>query len=189
MINRRRPSVSVDHVNCTMALPTIKSKAFPYRRGSNASENDFFDIPDEPLVAMFKRQFRRFRTWVILALFVMFMMWRRREKPPSLLPHLRYDEVDWSRYAYTTYATSETYLCNAVMVFEALQRLGSRAERVLFYPVEWDLVVENDFDRISQLLVMARNDYHVQLRPVVIEGIKMDGEGARIGMLRVIDQC
>lgn len=163
-----------------MALPTIKSKAFPYRKGSNASENDFFDIPDEPLVAMFKRQFRRVRTWVILALFIMFMMWHRRGKQsPSLLPHVHYDEVDWSRFAYTTYATSETYLCNAVMVFEALHRFGSRAERVLFYPQEWDLVVENDFDRISQLLVMAKDDYNVLLHPVVIEGIKTGGEGAR----------
>lgn len=164
-----------------MALPTIKSKAFPYRRGSNASENDFFDIPDEPIVAMVKRQFRRVRTWVILALFIMFMMWRHREKPPrqSLLPHIHYDEVDWSRYAYTTYATSETYLCNAVMVFEALQRFGSQAERVLFYPQDWDLVVENEFDRISQLLLMARDDYNVLLHPVFIEGIKTGREGAR----------
>jgi len=163
-----------------MALPTIKSKAFPYRKGSDVSENDFFDIADEPLLAMFKRQLRRVRTWVILALFIMFMMWRRREKqPPSLAPHIHYDEVDWSRFAYTTYATSETYLCNAVMVFEALQRFGSRAERVLFYPQEWDLVVENEFDRISQLLVMAKDEYKVLLRPVIIEGIQTGGEGAR----------
>ncbi|KAJ5684825.1 uncharacterized protein N7477_001170 [Penicillium maclennaniae] len=143
-----------------MALPTIRSKAFPYRRGSNASENDFFDIDDEPIVALVKRQFRRIRTWVILALFVLFIMWRHREKPPSsLLPHIHYDEIDWSRYAYTTYATSETYLCNAVMVFEALQRFGSRAERAsqaswdtstaklsAFGAVEYERVIHLDSD-------------------------------------------
>lgn len=162
-----------------MALPSIKSSAFPYRRGSTASENDFFDIPDEPWVALAKRQLHRVRTWVILALILMFIMWNRRARPPpSVLPHVHYDEVDWSRFAYTTYATSETYLCNALMVFESLDRVGSRADRLLFYPKEWDLVVENEFDRISQLLVMAKEQYHVQPVPVAIEEIKTVDPGA-----------
>lgn len=161
-----------------MALPTIKSSAFPYRRGSGASENDFFDIPDESIWAIAKRQLRRVRTWVILVLLVLFMIWLRRESPPpSAHPHLHYDQVDWSRYAYTTYATSEAYLCNAVMVFEALRRLGSRAERVLFYPKEWDLIVDNDSDRISQLLLMAKEDFKVQMVPSTIDGIKKEAEG------------
>lgn len=167
-----------------MALPTIKSSAFPYRRGSTGSEDDFFDIPDEPMWAIAKRQLRRVRTWIILAVLFMILMWRRRERPPpSALPHIHYEEVDWSRYAYTTYATSETYLCNCVMVFEALHRLGSRAERVLFYPKEWDLIVESDSDRISQLLLMAKDDYNVQVVPSTIEGIKKEAEGALLCFL------
>lgn len=162
-----------------MALPSIKNSAFPYRRSSAASEDDFFDIPDEPAWAIAKRQLRRVRTWVILAVFVMLIIWQRRARPPpSALPHVHYDEVDWSRFAYTTYATSETYLCNCVMLFEALHRLGSRAERVLFYPKGWDLIVESDSDRISQLLLMAKEDYKVQMVPSPIEGIKTGAEGA-----------
>ena len=83
-------------------------------------------------------------------------------------PTLRYKNVDWSRYAYSLYATSSPYLCNAVMVFEALSRLGSKADRVLFYPQEWDLEIESASDRDSQLLVISRDRYDVKLIPVKI---------------------
>lgn len=157
----------------------IKSSSFPYRRVSNASEKDFFDIPDEPCLSVVKRELRRIRTWVILLVLFVLIKWMRRPgPPPPPLPHIRYDEVDWSRYAYTQYATSETYLCNCVMVFEALHRLGSRADRLLFYPKEWDLVVDSDSDRISQLLVLAKDEYNVQMVPVTIEGIMAETGGA-----------
>ncbi|KAJ5897126.1 Glucose N-acetyltransferase 1 [Penicillium subrubescens] len=158
----------------------IKNPAFPYRRGSNASEQDFFDIPDESCLTVVKRELRRVRTWVVLLVFFVLIKWMRRTPPPPPpLPHIHYDEVDWSRFAYTQYATSETYLCNCVMVFEALHRLGSRADRLLFYPKEWDLVIDGDSDRISQLLVLAKDQYNVQMVPVAIEGIMAEtgGEG------------
>ncbi|KAJ5485695.1 Glucose N-acetyltransferase 1 [Penicillium diatomitis] len=162
-----------------MALPvSSKSSAFPYRRGSNASERDFFDIPDESIWAIVKRWLRRPRTWILLLVLLAMVHWMRRPRPAAVpLGHIHYDEVDWSRYAYTQYATSETYLCNCVMVFEALHRLGSRADRLLFYPKEWDLVIESGTDRISQLLVLAKEEYNVQLVPVVIEGIKSETGG------------
>ncbi|KAJ5151435.1 Glucose N-acetyltransferase 1 [Penicillium canariense] len=156
----------------------IKSSAFPYRRGSNTSEKDFFDIPDEPILSVAKRQLRHVRTWVVVLVLFLLIKWMRRTPlPPLPLPHIHYDEVDWSRFAYTQYATSETYLCNCVMVFEALHRLGSRADRLLFYPKEWDLVIEDDTDRISQLLVLAKEQYNVQMVPVTIEGIMAESAG------------
>ena len=54
------------------------------------------------------------------------------------------------------------------MVFEALARLGSKADRILLYPQEWDLEIESSSDRDSQLLVIARDRYDVKLIPVVI---------------------
>jgi len=154
---------------------TNKNSAFPLRRGSDASEDDFFDIPDESWSALLKRQLRYIRTWVILLVLLIFFLWPKPEKPPPQPnPHIHYEEVDWSRFAYTTYATSEAYLCNSVMIFEALKRHGSKAERVLFYPDEWDLIVEDDSDRISQLLLTAKNDYNVQMSPVKVEGIRKD---------------
>lgn len=153
----------------------VKSSAFPYRRGSGASDKDFFDIDDESIAQIAKRQLRRPRTWVtLLALFCILKWWYRAQPPPSPFSHINYSSVDWTRYAYTQYATSETYLCNSVMLFEALDRLGSQAERVLFYPQEWDLIVKNEADRISQLLRLAMEQYKVQLRPVIIEGVKVE---------------
>ena len=58
------------------------------------------------------------------------------------------------------------------MVFEALERLGSKAERVLFYPEQWDLIVENEVDRVSELLLMAKDLYRVMVIPIKIEGIE-----------------
>lgn len=63
-------------------------------------------------------------------------------------------------------------MCNCLMVFEALHRLGSKADRVLFYPEEWDLVVEDEYDRVSQLLLEAKHRYNVVLIPIKIEGIQ-----------------
>jgi hypothetical protein len=163
-----------------------KTSAYPYRRSSNASEKDFFDIPDESLVSIAKRQLRRLRTWAAIAILLIFILWHRHERPPPLpLPHIHYDEVDWSRFAYTQYATNEVYLCNSLMVFEALERLGSKAERVLFYPEQWDLIVENDVDRVSELLLMARNKYRVMVIPIKIDGVPDDNGKMPLKLIEV----
>ncbi|KAH8724629.1 glucose N-acetyltransferase 1 [Phaeosphaeriaceae sp. PMI808] len=75
------------------------------------------------------------------------------------------DEVNWLSYAYSLYATDSATLCHAVMLAEALDRLGSKADRVLFYPEYWDTVVSDSRDRDSQLLVLARDEYKVKLHP------------------------
>ncbi|KAL8724898.1 MAG: hypothetical protein Q9181_006633, partial [Wetmoreana brouardii] len=89
-------------------------------------------------------------------------------RSPEHAPSLRYKNVNWSRYAYFQYATSTAYLCNSVMLFEALDRLGSKADRVLLYPEQWDTQIESPTDRDSQLLVKARDWYKVRLVPVDI---------------------
>ncbi|KAF9889499.1 N-acetylglucosaminyltransferase [Aspergillus nanangensis] len=150
-----------------------KVPRLPLRRGSAASEDDFFDIPDEPCLAIVKRQLRHLRTWAIFAGLVLFILFLRRERPPPPpLPHIDYDKVDWSRYAYSQYATSSAYLCNAVMVFEALERVGSRAQRVLFYPENWDIGIETTRNRDSQLLQLAENRYNALLIPIDVEMVK-----------------
>ncbi|CAL5869960.1 uncharacterized protein PFLUO_LOCUS4193 [Penicillium psychrofluorescens] len=151
------------------------------RRDSAASEQDFFDIPDESCLAVIKRQLRHIRTWVLFAVLALFFLWSWRKgppPPPAPIPHINYNKVDWSRFAYTQYATSSTYLCNALMVFEALHRYGSRADRVLFYPQDWDLVVSDDNDRTSQLLMLAKEKYNVRVVPVSIEGLKKPDQEA-----------
>ncbi|MCJ1320023.1 N-acetylglucosaminyltransferase [Xylographa vitiligo] len=55
------------------------------------------------------------------------------------------------------------------MVFEALSRLGSKADRILMYPEEWDTNIANITDRDSQLLQKARNHYGAKLLPVKVK--------------------
>ena len=63
------------------------------------------------------------------------------------------------------------------MVFETLDRLGSKADRILLYPREWDVDIANTSDRDSQLLVKARDWYKVKLIPVdVLEAEDRKGE-------------
>ncbi|APA06062.1 hypothetical protein sscle_01g008320 [Sclerotinia sclerotiorum 1980 UF-70] len=81
--------------------------------------------------------------------------------------------IQWDKYAYITYATSKDHLCNALMLFESLQRLQSKAERVLLYPQLWkDAWVEDvhgtDMEIISKMLIQARDKYKVKLENVEI---------------------
>ena len=103
----------------------------------------------------------------------------------ALFPYLSHKSIDWSSYAYSSYATSTAYLCNSLLLFEALQRHGSKADRILFYPDDWDLSVRNDRDRESQLLVLARDQYNVKLVPVDMNAGGLDedeeDEGKRQG--------
>ncbi|MCJ1413033.1 N-acetylglucosaminyltransferase [Ptychographa xylographoides] len=124
-------------------------------------------------------QFRRLRPLLLTlaavgAIFYYSTHYHRRLFPPKHAPSFRYKDVDWRRFAYTQYATDSHYLCNSLMVFEALDRLGSRAERVLMYPEEWDTDVANQTDRDSQLLVKAVNAYNVKLVPVKVRKFRRD---------------
>ncbi|KAJ5781986.1 CAZyme family GT8 [Penicillium psychrosexuale] len=76
-------------------------------------------------------------------------------------------DVDWSRFAYTQYATDRSYLCNSLMIFEALHRLGSKADRVLMYPYDF-LLSENDSSPEARLLRFARDEYAVKLKPIKV---------------------
>jgi hypothetical protein len=85
--------------------------------------------------------------------------------------------INWSNYAYSLYATDSATLCHAVLIADALARLGSKADRVLFYPSHWDTVVSDSRDRDSQLLVLARDKYHVKLHPIELLAVGGITEG------------
>ncbi|RGP65900.1 hypothetical protein FLONG3_9032 [Fusarium longipes] len=76
--------------------------------------------------------------------------------------------VDWSQFAYTQYVTNSEYLCNSVMFFEALDRLSSRADRVMMYPSNM-IKTENDTSRDADLLIKARDEYNVKLIPITVQ--------------------
>ncbi|KAG5917467.1 hypothetical protein E4U42_007235 [Claviceps africana] len=78
--------------------------------------------------------------------------------------------VNWSKFAYVQYVTNSDYLCNSVMLFETLHRLGSRPDRLLMYPSS--MMAANtpvDHSNDARLLVKARNEYNVRLRPIEIQ--------------------
>lgn len=76
-----------------------------------------------------------------------------------------------SCFAYSQYATHVPYLCNAVMMFESLHRLGSAADRVLLYNQDWE---EGSKTYAGRLLSKAKNDFHVKLVPVKVSSAKGD---------------
>jgi hypothetical protein len=81
------------------------------------------------------------------------------------------DVTDWSKFAYIQYATSDEYLCNAVMVLQSLHHLKSRADRVLMYPKRM-LPNPEEMDgggsHEGELLVKARDEYGVKLMPIQV---------------------
>ncbi|TAQ88022.1 hypothetical protein B7494_g3637 [Chlorociboria aeruginascens] len=76
--------------------------------------------------------------------------------------------VDWSRFAYTQYVTNSEYLCNSVMLFEILHRLGSKADRLMMYPADMHLDSSSD-NRESRLLLKAQTEYGVHLMPIQVQ--------------------
>ncbi|EME42529.1 glycosyltransferase family 8 protein [Dothistroma septosporum NZE10] len=106
---------------------------------------------------------RRYRTLLATVLFALCLLFYWNTAPrraPKVVP------TDWSRFAYVQYVTDNHNLCNSYMVFEALHRYGSKAERVMLYPDQWDMEDESPQDRNSQLLIRAQKLWKVKLRPV-----------------------
>ncbi|KAJ5051618.1 uncharacterized protein L3040_001393 [Drepanopeziza brunnea f. sp. 'multigermtubi'] len=86
--------------------------------------------------------------------------------PAAVLSHD--GRVDWSRFAYTQYVTNREYLCNSVMLFEILHRLGSRADRLIMYP-DWMSPDPASSSVESQLLLKAQKEYKVKLVPIQVQ--------------------
>lgn len=78
------------------------------------------------------------------------------------------DNIDWSRFAYIQYATNTAYLCNSVMLFETLNRLHSKPERLILCPTTFS--VDGTEDSVeSRLLRKARDEYKVILVPIEVQ--------------------
>ncbi|KAB8264203.1 nucleotide-diphospho-sugar transferase [Aspergillus pseudonomiae] len=77
-------------------------------------------------------------------------------------------DVDWSRYAYVQYVTNTDYLCNSIMIFEALSRMNSQADRLMMFPSNFKL--DNDTTE-GKLLLKARDQCDVQLIPITYDRV------------------
>ncbi|KAK2627524.1 hypothetical protein QTJ16_003490 [Diplocarpon rosae] len=90
-------------------------------------------------------------------------------KPSYPPPSWDSSDVDWSRFAYTQYVTNLDYLCNSVMIFEALHRLGSKADRLLLYPSDYSATDSISDTPERRLLLKARTEYGVKLVPITVQ--------------------
>ena len=135
------------------------------------------DYPD-PLSFRWRRRY-----WVYIAvfLFIVYLLLPSHAAPSTSIDGSP-GAVNWSKYAYSLYATDSATLCHALLVFDALARLGSKADRVLFYPNYWDTLIRDSVDRDSQLLVMARDRYKVKLQPIQLLTV----EGRTKGMSHMV---
>ncbi|RDW83296.1 hypothetical protein BP5796_04787 [Coleophoma crateriformis] len=80
--------------------------------------------------------------------------------------------IDWSRFKYVQYVTTPEYLCNAVMIWSQIEEIGSRANRIMMYPSNWNQDAVNPVDLqptpIARMLEEAASKYFVQLYPVEV---------------------
>lgn len=140
------------------------------RRAFSPSKPGRYAPHPSPSPYLLSRRFRwLYLLLVILAVYLYFSSKNLNpfstHGPIPYAPSLRFTSIDWSRYAYSQYATTSAHLCNSVMLFETLSRLKSKAARILFYPSTWDTEISSLSDRDSQLLVKARDWYNVRLIP------------------------
>ena len=83
----------------------------------------------------------------------------------SLLPS--WSRVDWSSYAYVSYATSSDHLCNSLMLAESLHRLGARPDTLILYAT--DLAPDMEVSTSStRLLQQATLMYGARVQPVEV---------------------
>ncbi|OAG02053.1 nucleotide-diphospho-sugar transferase, partial [Paraphaeosphaeria sporulosa] len=77
----------------------------------------------------------------------------------------------WSNFAYIQYVTNPSYLCNSLMIFEALRRYNTKAELLMMYPEQWQLppAVDSDAEYETKLLAQARDVYKARMAPIQVK--------------------
>ncbi|KIV99039.1 uncharacterized protein PV09_09214 [Verruconis gallopava] len=119
-----------------------------------------------PASSGFTWRLRRTRVLPVLFGIVVLLLWQVGPARYSSHPN-------WSRHAYSQYTTDTQSLCNSLMVFESLHKLGSKADRVLLYPKEW---LETTGDINWWMLHKAERDYRVKLIPVDLLGADLNAD-------------
>ena len=161
------------------------------RYGDSDYDPDFDDSPppspkrkafhNASLFSKVRLRFRRSRSTILtfVIITVLIYLWthiRLPQSKPKHAPSLNHKNIDWRMFAYSQYATDRHHLCNAVMIFEALERLGSKAERILMFPEGMDIEVSDERDRDSQLLLKAQSLYKARLLSIPTEGTLKSGK-------------
>jgi len=131
--------------------------------------------------------FRRIRTTLIISalLLVVLSLSHFVTLPPNGLAPLQHtadsssattsdNGVRWSDFAYVQYVTNANYLCNSLMILDALYRSGAKADRIMMYPEEWHVAEGNTANVAteSKLLAKARDVYQAKLVPIQVQSFE-----------------
>jgi alpha-N-acetylglucosamine transferase len=84
----------------------------------------------------------------------------------------------WSDFAYVQYVTNPSYLCNSLMILEALRRYGTKADLLMLYPQQWALPEGDGGDGPyeGKLLAKARDVYGTKLSPIQVKTFKNEDD-------------
>ncbi|KAK5684819.1 hypothetical protein LTS10_002894 [Elasticomyces elasticus] len=77
-------------------------------------------------------------------------------------------EIHWSQYAYAQYVTNDAYLCNSLMIFTSLRKLGVRADLLMMHPEDWSA----GNDTVSGRLLLQASELGVRLAPVRVQHLE-----------------
>lgn len=82
--------------------------------------------------------------------------------------------IKLSDFAYVQYVTNPSYLCNSIMIFEALRRHNTKADLLMMYPEQWSLssALDADADYKMQRLMQARDVYNVRMVPIQVKTLR-----------------
>jgi len=77
--------------------------------------------------------------------------------------------IDWRGMYYVQFVTSPEYLCNAVMLWNQMEEIGSHAQRMMLYPSSWNSTeidpATKTLTPVAHLLQTAEKKYFVKLQP------------------------
>ncbi|KAF5020859.1 hypothetical protein F66182_7114 [Fusarium sp. NRRL 66182] len=120
---------------------------------------------------MASKRFRFISVAAVYAIFVFYLFQSQAFVSQTTSPWRPSDaaaDIDWSGFAYTQYVTNREYLCNSLMIFDALHRLSSRADRVMMVPfgmLDPEMVNSSE----ARLINKARDEYNVKVVLVDIQ--------------------
>lgn len=157
------------------------------------------DPPKPSFAGVFSSRRLRLLVPVTVTFLILVFFGRRYDATPGIRADWRNDSnnqdpapstvksVDWSGFAYIQYVTDSHYLCNSVMLFERLQHVGSRADRVLLYPSymlnEANALNSGTSDDDARLLVKARDEYKARLVPIEVQRQEPEGDDSMFILL------
>lgn len=78
----------------------------------------------------------------------------------SLIPF--WTRVNWSQYAYVSYATTDDHVCNSLMLAESLHRLGAKPDILILHAAE----LTTSSTSVPSLLAQARAQYGAKTSPI-----------------------